>query len=58
MGFKIGFESCTMFNRVALYSIKIGIKKISSNHTHARSSFKNLIVRNPIVKTDLNSDAG
>ena len=43
--------------KVAPYSTKVGIKKISSKHTHAGSSFKDLVARVPAVKTDLNSDA-
>ena len=39
------------------YSAKVGIKKISSKHTHAGSSFKDLVAKNSTVKTDLNSDA-
>lgn len=41
---------------VAQYNIKVGIKKISSKHIHAGSSFKDLVAMNPMVKTGLNSD--
>lgn len=43
--------------KVAPHSTKVGIKKISSKHTHAASSFKDLAARNPMVKTGLNFDA-
>jgi hypothetical protein len=43
--------------KVAPYSIKVGIKKNSSKHTHAGSSFEDLVARVSTVKTDLNSDA-
>ena len=43
--------------KVAPYSTKVGIEKISSKHTHVGSSFKDLVTRNPTVKTDLNFDA-
>ena len=42
--------------KVTQYSTKIGIKKISSKHIHAGSSFKDIVVMNPTVKTELNSD--
>ena len=42
--------------KVAPYSTKVGIGKISSKYTHAGSSFKDLVARVPAVKTDLNSD--
>ena len=63
---KTGFEKiCTMYSikvaqcstEVAQYSAKVGIKKISSKHTHRGSSFKDLVAKNSTVKTDLNYDA-
>ena len=42
--------------KVAQYSTKVGIEKNSSKHTHMESSFKDLVTKNPPVKTDLNSD--
>ena len=41
--------------KVAPYSTKVGIENIPSKHTHAGSSFKDHVTRNPTVKTDLNS---
>ena len=41
---------------VAPYSTKVGIKKISSKHTHTGSSFEDPVAMNPTVKTDQNSD--
>ena len=43
--------------KVAQYSTKVGIEKNSSKHAHAGSSFKDLVTRNPMAKTDLNFDA-
>ena len=43
--------------KVAQYSVNVGIKKILSKHTHAGSSFKDLVAKNSTVKTDLNFDA-
>ena len=41
---------------IAPYNTKIDIKKNSLKHTHAGSSFQNLVAIYPTMKTDLNSD--
>ena len=43
--------------KVAPNSTKVGIEKNLSKYTHAGSSFKDLVARISMVKTDLNSDA-
>ena len=53
--YSIELAQCS--TKVAQYSTKVGIKIFSSKHIHAGSSFKDLVAKNPRVKTDLKSDA-